>query len=192
MAWCLWQQRLVSEALSSGGLTVFSTVDGSPQGGYQWELEGHIYVKNSDLAELRQQALVLIMSTMVVEDGAEANDQDRDDVPEEIKEAFDKLTQALDLVQAPPVACGSGASSVWHKVHTFCHAHRLVSPSWEAVASVVASVFTITGDLGTERVLKFPRSLRVIVWTLGERHSASTMANQAKRESTRPRPRTYL
>ena len=150
MAWCLWQQRLVSEALSSGGLTVFSTVDGSPQGGYQWELEGHIYVKNSDLAELRQQALVLIMSTMVVEDGAEANDQDRDDVPEEIKEAFDKLTQALNLVQAPPVACGSGASSVWHKVHAFCHAHRLVSPSWEAVASVVASVFTITGDLGTE------------------------------------------
>ena len=56
----------------------------------------------------------------------------------------------LVLEQQQPGALGNGRGTLRHKMHVVCHAARMVSTSWAQAAARTSSVFSWTGDLGTE------------------------------------------
>ncbi len=142
-AFYLHMQLKMKEFLErGGGVTRFGTADGSPQAGLSWEICGFITVPNAELLELRDDAHFLIITNLQPEVDAEFKEMQT--------EVSERLAAKLILVQNPPGATGSGASSLWHKVHTIVHTTRLVSPSWKATVALVNSVLTWTGDLGTE------------------------------------------
>ena len=95
MGWCMAQQARLKAMLESGGVTRFATADGSPQGGYQYEMSGAITVPNAQLVDLRQKALFLIMAAKT---GAEECEQFRHG----LDEAFRDLKHHLQLVPTPP------------------------------------------------------------------------------------------
>eukprot|EP00969_Alexandrium_andersonii_P042588 1868470-Alexandrium_andersonii.AAC.1 len=58
---------------------------------------------------------------------------------------------------ALPCAVGSGRADVRYKAHALCHSERLTSTSWSETLQLLNSTFSLTGDLGTERVLPIVR-----------------------------------
>ena len=50
-----------------------------------------------------------------------------------------------------PSGVGAGAASASYKMHALCHSFRLCSPNWKDVVAQLNSIWSWTGDLGTER-----------------------------------------
>jgi hypothetical protein len=141
IGFCRWMQSKCAEMLDSpGGMIRWATADGSPQGPYDWILQGATSMKVTDLVASFRLANQLCSFR---------NGGPRLEVAEE-KDIVTKLDRVLRLVQGVPAGVGSGRSGLKHKFHAAAHSARITSPSWAAAAAVMNATMTWTGDLGTE------------------------------------------
>ena len=139
IAYVTTQQPFHSGLLNSpGGAIVFSTVDSSPQGGWDWVMSGHRALSAEDVVACFRCATVILNRTADEETLAEASAT---------------LKQKLRIVQGSPTAVGSGKSSLRRKVHALLHAARLVSDSWQSAVALMNSTVSFTGDMGVESLL---------------------------------------
>jgi hypothetical protein len=124
--------RLVS---SPGGVIRFSTIDSSPQGGWDWVMHGSRTLSLESCAKAFQLAQDLHQAGL--------SDKQEADIQEE-------LSTLLALCQGVPTAVGSGKSSLRRKVHAVIHSQRLVSGSWREAIALHNSSFSWCGDMGVE------------------------------------------
>ena len=133
---CVCQQAETEAGLMGAGCIVYRTIDSSPQGGYDWVLQGARYIKVNDIVSLFHDA-----QTLIHHSGEEDFNE---------QEIILRLAEKLRWTQLIPTAIGSGRCSAVHKLHAAVHAERLRSPSWAATAALWSSTFAMVGDLGTE------------------------------------------
>jgi hypothetical protein len=135
MAFCLAQQKQMVAFEEGSGFVAWRTVDGSPQGGFDWVLHGARKIQVKDLVLCFRDAQRL---------------HDVSLLPQQQKELISKLAPHMCLEQGVPTAVGSGKMSVKRKLHAVTHSERLHCPSWKSTVASLNSTFTWTGDLGTE------------------------------------------
>ena len=113
----------------------WSTMDASPQKGYEWVMQGHRFMAVKDLPEALQKSDMLIQGSF----DSQTTDACRN-----------FLIPRLMMRPCLPAAVGSGRASVAHKICAAAHSERAGCNSWTQVAHVMNSTFTRTGDLGAE------------------------------------------
>ena len=138
IAYCITQRRCHEKLLGSpGGALIYSTVDSSPQGGWDWVMHGHRAIAAEDLVACFRTA------TTMINGGADADEAF-------LARALPGLRDKLKLVQGSPTAVGSGKSSLRRKAHALLHATRLVTDSWQSAIRLMNSTLSFTGDMGVE------------------------------------------
>jgi hypothetical protein len=142
---CVVAQAEVQSGLDDGGFVVYRTIDSSPQGGYDWVMQGARCIKASEIATLFWDAQLLIESAR-----AEQEQQVPDEAEQDIVE---RIRLKLRWVQGIPTAVGSGRCSMLHKLHAAMHAERLRCPTWAATVKMWNSTCAVVGDLGTESLI---------------------------------------
>ncbi|CAE7662441.1 unnamed protein product [Symbiodinium sp. CCMP2592] len=113
----------------------WSTMDSSPQKGFEWVMQGHRYMAVSELPSAVDKADLLISGSL--EPSTEQN-------------CRQFLAARLLLRPCLPAAIGSARASVGHKIRASAHAERAACNSWQQCAHLMNSTFTRTGDLGAE------------------------------------------
>ena len=113
----------------------WSTMDSSPQKGFEWVMQGHRYMAVSELPAAVDEADLLIHGSL-------------DPSTEQRCRQF--LATRLSLRPCLPAAIGSARASVGHKIRASAHAERAACNSWQQCAHLMNSTFTRTGDLGAE------------------------------------------
>ena len=121
----------------------WSTLDGSPQFGYDWILHGHMDMNTMDLVETFEDALRYIAL-------CQARGEEDSENAGALKELAEKLTQRLAWRMGLPAAVGAGRASMAHKLHCLAHSERMTTTSWAKAVDLVNSTFSYTGDMGTE------------------------------------------
>lgn len=135
LAYCAWVAEVQEDMLSDDGCVRYTTLDASPQGGYDWLLFGSTTIRTRELPRAFRMANELCDPGLT---------------EEREREIVHFLAPLLQIRQAPPVALGSGRASLKHKTHAVLHGERLCSKSWQSAIQAVHSTLTWTGDLGTE------------------------------------------
>ncbi|CAK0800961.1 unnamed protein product, partial [Prorocentrum cordatum] len=118
--------------LNLGEIVRWSTVDSSPQAGWDWVMHGHCTINSGDVVRLFRIGLRLQRL---------AGDGDIDAG----EECMDELRAVFKLRLNMPTAVGSGRADVRYKAHAMLHGERLTAPSWRAACSLSNSMFTLTG-----------------------------------------------
>ena len=120
-----------------GGVCRWCTVDASPQGSYDWCLNGACTLAVTSLPERFRDALELIQRCRA---DREAN----------VSVIVERLQTDLVLQSGVPTGVASGCAGVLHKLHATAHSVRMTSSSWLVAGHLLNSTFSWTGDLGTE------------------------------------------
>ncbi|CAE6948873.1 unnamed protein product [Symbiodinium microadriaticum] len=113
----------------------WSTMDSSPQKGFEWVMQGHRCMAVSELPAAVAKADLLIHGSL-------------DPSTEQHCRQF--LAARLLMRPCLPAAIGSARASVGHKIRAAAHAERAACNSWQQSAHLMNSTFTRTGDLGAE------------------------------------------
>jgi hypothetical protein len=157
IGFCQWVASVHHELLSAAeGVVRWSTVDSSPQGGWDWLLSGSAVLRVSDCVVCFRDAQELI----ALGRGQLDNDETR------AAQTFivDRLSPRLCLTQGVPTGLGSGRSKLRHKVQALLHATKLMTQTWPEACSLLSRTFSFTGDLGTEsRISGFAGSARQLM-----------------------------
>ena len=124
IAYCKWMAD-INKSMMAEETVAWSTVDGSPQAGYNLLIVGTMRVKVKDL--LSAMGLAQTLQTL----GSEVAE----------KHAAEQLTNFLHMRQLIPVTTGSGRCSLKYKMHAWVHAERLQQTDWGSVAAAVSSNF---------------------------------------------------
>jgi hypothetical protein len=147
-----------SEAfLNKGPMVRYSTVDASPQFGWDWVICGHIDISSSDIRGLYYQSNRYIGRCHHRRDRVQAGASEEEvaTLGDELHDMRASIAPLLVLLQGMPVAVGSGRADVRYKLHSLVHSQRIASCSWLSTVALVNSTFSITGDMGTESRLPF-------------------------------------
>ena len=168
-AWCKLKQDIAKQLGADAKVVRWATIDSSPQGGHDWVLHGYREVPVEQLASTFEAALEYMNivdrfhhissiedlddETMNIPDGdreSETGGETIADVRRRLLELKSMLSERLRWHVNLPTAVGSARADVRYKCHAVLHGERLFQPSWERACVALGSVFSITGDLGTE------------------------------------------
>ena len=127
-------------ALTDGGRGIirWATMDESPQGHFQWMMQGSITMRADDVGRAFHMAQRLSNRVALGLDAATE------------KDIVAELSRLLVLRQGVPTAVGSGKMSLRHKMSAVTHSCRLQLNSWSETAAWITQTFSWTGDMGTE------------------------------------------
>ena len=167
------QQNAMMAAVSGCRPARFFMVDSSEQCGTDWMISSYTEVPGDALLGLSQAldylahtksaARAKAASVTANSDGggrdsdAELSDEDMQAV-DEVARCEDVVASAIVIHTLPPVAMGSGASSMGHKLHGLLHQMRLENIDWQEVRKIAGTIVSFTTDMGAELGLFSARS----------------------------------
>ena len=140
--------------LASGSIVRWATMDGSPQGGWDWLMHGGITMTEAQCRESFDDALCYIRLSRRLFDVEELSSGDR----YRLQTLRDQLARVLIMILGMPAAVGSGRSGVRNKLHAAVHSERMTSSSWAAAAQCVSSTFLLWGIWEQNRTSRNARS----------------------------------
>ena len=133
---------MFSKLLASGGITIAMLADASPIAMREWLVAEMYVIANSDLPLFYDTACKLVRSTWALIAGLDC-DIDR-------KECDQILAKCVFHHMLPPMAMGSRATDIVHKLITILSMlSRDIGP-WPTIQLIVDSVISWTTDFGTE------------------------------------------
>lgn len=159
VAYMLTVRELIAELLQ-GAASAFVMADSSPQGGRDYEIMVFDIVSACVCADMFEYQSALF--------GARGLPADRRELALPTEPAMlSAFSNKVFRHSAPPVAIGSGASTLGHKFHALAHALHLLTGSQSLIGALSRSVLSVTTDLGVEsalhRVLPIP-CVAVLPW----------------------------
>ena len=157
MASCKRRQDLLEEQIDQGPVVSWGSLDLSPQGGYELVMSGLSVMLQSDLVRAFRLSIELCSDNLSAHDSETRQKE---------------LRKLIHFQRNPPTGVGSGRSGLPHKIHAWCHAQKLVSPTWKSVAAVINSFVTLVGDMGEQRVISFRGNLRHMFGDGVQRHDS--------------------
>jgi len=136
------QRKMFSKLLASGGITIAMLADASPIAMREWLVAEMYVIANSDLPLFYDTACKLVGSTWALIAGLDC-DIDR-------KECDQILAKCVFHHMLPPMAMGSRATDIVHKLITILSMFSRDIGPWPTIQLIINSVISWTTDFGTE------------------------------------------
>eukprot|EP00969_Alexandrium_andersonii_P126435 5588991-Alexandrium_andersonii.AAC.1 len=146
-AYMVWMRRKRALTLMEDGCAMFMKFDSTPMAGFNWEVVEYELVKACDLARAGQ--ISRQMAVLTQDARAHGSDLSAADAAT-LARMSEELSGMLSHHVLPLGALGTRQSAVEHILHSILYRLRLECFTWLDVQKLVASVFSLTVDQGTE------------------------------------------
>ena len=143
---CYWRDLLTNH---EGPLYLWA--DSSPQGGVDWLLSIVSYIKRTDLQDCAEAADYLCKSVQDFGNACQCDDKDAMlDISQKRHDQGLLLKSKILHHRQVPMALGSGASSLEHKIKCMCRKLFSESQSFPSLTRILSCIRCICTDMGTE------------------------------------------